>query len=261
MPYLRYALSSRDVEALLREQGVRVDHATVFRWVQRDAPELDTRGRPYLRAATDSYRIDETSVKIKKRWYSLDRAVDSTGATLDFRLSATRDADAAEQFFRKVLDAGHTPVPRVITVDRNAADPPAFEALQPDSPLPETCRLRQCKYLNNMLEQGHRLVKRLVNPGLGFGGFHTAQRTIQGSEAMHRLHKGPLKGLAQGEVIAQNRVIDHLFGLSVTVLSRVRRHASIVQWACISACGRTGERVPGGHGTSSRPGDHCHGSS
>jgi transposase-like protein len=187
--YLRYALSYRDVEELLRERGVWVDHTTVFRWVQRYAPELDKRCRPSLRATNDSYRVDETYIKIKKEWYYLYRAVDSTGATLDFMLSATRDADAAEQFFRKVLDAGHTTLPRVITVDKHAAYPLAFDALQHDGTLPETCLLRQCKYLNNMLEQDHRLVKHRVNPGLGFGAFATAQRTIQGYEAMHMLHK------------------------------------------------------------------------
>jgi transposase, IS6 family len=76
-------------------------------------------------------------------WSYLYRAVDSTGATLDFMLSPTRDAGAAERFFRQVLQASHTRTPRVITVDKNAAYPPAFDALQQDSTLPETCRLRQ----------------------------------------------------------------------------------------------------------------------
>jgi IS6 family transposase len=212
--YLRYALSYRDVEELLRERGVWVDHTTVFRWVQRYAPELDKRCRPSLRATNDSYRVDETYIKIKKQWYYLYRAVDSTGATLDFMLSATRDAGAAEQFFRKVLDAGHTTLPRVITVDQNAAYPPAFDALQRDSTLSETCLLRQCKYLNNVIEQDHRFVKRRVNSGLGFGAFHTAQRTIQGYEAIHMLRKGQIEGLAKRDVLAQNRVIDQLFGLA-----------------------------------------------
>jgi transposase, IS6 family len=187
--YLRYALSYRDVEELARERGLSVDHTTVFRWVQRYAPELDKRCRPHLRATNDSYRVDETYIKIKKHWYYLYRAVDSTGATLDFMLSTTRDADAAERFFRQVLQASHTRTPRVITVDKNAAYPLAFEALQHDSTLPETCLLRQCKHLHNTLEQDHRFVKHRVNPGLGFGAFATAQRTIQGYEAMHMLHK------------------------------------------------------------------------
>jgi transposase, IS6 family len=212
--YLRYALSYQDVEALLRERGISVDHTTVFRWVQRYAPELDKRCRPQLKATNDSDRVDETYIKIKKHWYYLYRAVDSTGATLDFMLSSTRDADAAERFFRRVLQASHTLTPRVITVDKNAAYPPAFEALQQDSTLPETCLLRQCKYLNNVVEQDYRLVKCRVNPGLGFGAFATAQRTIQGYEVMHMLHKGQLEGVTKGDVLAQNRVINQLFGVA-----------------------------------------------
>jgi transposase, IS6 family len=212
--YLRYALSYRDVEDLMRERGVAVDHTTIFRWVQRYAPELDTRCRPRLKATNDSYRVDETYIKVKKQWCYLYRAVDSTGATLDFRLSTTRDAKAAECFFRKVLAARHTTSPRMITVDHNAAYPPAFAALQQERTLPESCRLRQCKYLNNVVEQDHRFVKRRVNPGLGFGALHTAQRTIQGYEAMHMLYKGQLEGIAKGDILSQNRVINQLFGLA-----------------------------------------------
>jgi IS6 family transposase len=118
--YLRYTLSYRDVEELMRERGMWVDHTTVFRWVQRYAPELDKRCRPYLNITNNSYRVDETYIKINKQWYYLYRAVDSQGQTLDFLLSPTRDAEAAERFFRKVLRAAHTTVPRVITVDKNA---------------------------------------------------------------------------------------------------------------------------------------------
>jgi transposase, IS6 family len=179
--YLRYALSYRDVEELLRERGTSVDHTTVFRWVQRYAPELEKRCRPLLKVTNDSYRVDETYIKVKKRWYYLYRAVDSEGHTIDFMLSATRDAKAAERFFRKALRASHTAPPRVITVDKHAAYPLAFDTFQQDGTLPETCLLRACKYLNNDIEQDHRFVKRRVNPGLGFGAFATAQRTIQGA--------------------------------------------------------------------------------
>ena len=127
-------------------------------------------------------------------------------------LSPTRDADGAERFFRQVLQASHTLTPRVITVDKNAAYPPAFEALQREKTLPENCQLRQCKYLNNVVEQDHRFVKRHVNPGLGFGAFAMAQRTIQGYEATHMLHKGQLEGITKGDVLAQNRVINQLYG-------------------------------------------------
>ena len=123
--YLRYSLSSRDLEEMLRERGIRVDHATLYRWVQRYAPELDRRCRPHLKATTDSWRVEETSVKVKGTWMYLYRAVDSESATLEFLLSAPRDAEAARRFFSKVLGAPHTTAPRVITVDKNAAYPKA----------------------------------------------------------------------------------------------------------------------------------------
>jgi transposase-like protein len=160
--------------------------------------------------------VDETYLRIKQQWHSLDRAVDSTGATLDFRLSTTRDADAAEQFFRKVLDARHTTLPRLITVDKHAAYPLAFDALQHDGTLPEACRLRQCKYLNNVIEQDHRCVKRRVNAGLGFGTFATAQRTIQGYEAMSMLRTGQIEGIARRDVLAQHRMMNERFGLAAS---------------------------------------------
>jgi transposase, IS6 family len=212
--YLRYALSYRDVEELMQERGVTVDHTTIFRWVQRYAPELEKRCRPQLKATNDSYRVDETYIKINKQWHYLYRAVDFTGATLDFMLSTARDADAAEQFFRRILDASHTTLPRVITVDKNAAYPPAFDDLQHEGTLPEICQLRQCKYLNNVIEQDHRFVKCRVNPGLGCGAFTTAQQTIQGYEAMHMIRKGQLEGITKRDVLAQNGVINRLFGLA-----------------------------------------------
>src|SRR5713101_7655441 len=127
--YLRYALSYRDVEELLRERGVAVDHTTVFRWVQRYAPALDKRCRPHLTETNDSYRVDETYITIKKQWYALSRAVDAAGQTIDFLLRARREANAAERFFRKALRAKHTATPRVMTVDKHAAYPPACETL------------------------------------------------------------------------------------------------------------------------------------
>jgi transposase, IS6 family len=185
-----------------RNGGVRVDHTTVFRWVQRYAPALDKRWRLCLRSTNNSYRVDETYIEIRKPWHDRYRGVDSTVATLDFMLSATRNADAAERFFRKVLQALHALTPRVKTVDKNAAYPLAFAILQHDGTLPETCLLRQCKYLNHVVEQDHRFVKRHVNLGLGCGAFDTAQRTIQGYEAMHIIRKGQIDGMARRDVLA-----------------------------------------------------------
>src|SRR4028119_408897 len=114
--YLRYPLSYRNLSEMMLERGLTVDHSTVYRWVQAYAPELDRRCRIHLKSTNDSWRVDETYIKVKGQWKYLYRAVDSSGNTLDFMLSAKRDARAAERFFRKTLSASHTQAPRVINV-------------------------------------------------------------------------------------------------------------------------------------------------
>ncbi len=171
--YCRYALSYRDLEEMMIERGIKVDHTTIFRWVQAYAPEMDNRCRSHLKMTNDSWKVDETYIKVKKEWKYLYRALDSKGNTLDFMLSAKRDAKAAKRFFIKVFNRGHTDVPRVINVDKNAAYPPALKELKAAGALPEETQLRQVKYLNNLIEQDHRFIKRRTNPGLGFGSFNT----------------------------------------------------------------------------------------
>jgi IS6 family transposase len=144
--YLRYALSYRDLEEMLRERGLQVDHTPIYRWVQCYAPELERRCRPHLKATADSWRVDETYVKVKGSWMYLYRAVDSAGNTLEFLLSATRNAQAAKRFFFKALGASHTTTPRVITVDKNAAYPKAFQELKAEGRFSNTEDLRQVKY-------------------------------------------------------------------------------------------------------------------
>jgi len=119
-------------------------------------------------------RVDETYVKVKKVWMYLYRAVDSQGNTLEFLLSPTRDAHAAKYFFAKALAAPHTSTPRLITVDKNAAYPKAFRELKAEGSMPDLCELRQRKYLNNLVEQDHRFIKRLVKLGMGFFSFESA---------------------------------------------------------------------------------------
>lgn len=212
--YLRYALSYRDLEEMMLERGLSVDHTTLYRWVQHYAPELDKRCRPYLKTTNDSYRVDETYIKVKGEWKYLYRAVDSEGNTIDFLLRAKRDARAAERFFRKALRAVHTTQPRVINVDQNAAYPPAFEALQQDGALSPSCTLRPIAYLNNIIEQDHRFVKRRARYCLGFGSFRTAWRTLRGFEVMHMIRKGQLHGIKRGDIIAQNLIIATVFGIA-----------------------------------------------
>ena len=140
--YLRYALSYRDLEEMMNERGLSVDHTTIYRWVQAYAPELEKRIRPHLRLTNDSYRIDETYVKVKGAWKYLYRAVDSTGQTIDFMLSAKRDTKAAKRFFRKMLKAASHSSQRMINVDKNPAYPPAVEQLKEEGTLPNRAQLR-----------------------------------------------------------------------------------------------------------------------
>ena len=160
--YLRYALSYRDLEEMMSERGLSVVHTTIYRWVQRFAPELEKRMRPHVKQSNDSWRVDETYVKVRGQWMYLYRAVDSKGQTLDFLLNQTRSKRAARLFFRKVLGQSHVTKPRVITVDKNAAYPPAIDDLKEDKLLSEECQYRASKYLNNRIEQDHRFIKRRV---------------------------------------------------------------------------------------------------
>jgi transposase-like protein len=212
--YCRYALSYRDLEEMMRERGVEVDHSTLNRWVLKYAPELDKRIRPHLQSTNDSWRVDETYIKVKGQWKYLYRAVDSTGNTLDFLFSAKRDARAAERFLRKTLNATHTQTPRVVNVDKNAAYPPAVDKLKADEQLPEITELRQVKYLNNRVEQDHRFIKRLIKPGMGFGSFNTARRTLRGMEAMNMIRKGQVEAVEKGDVRSQIEFVSQVFGIA-----------------------------------------------
>ena len=213
--YLRYSLSYRDLEEMMLERGLHVDHTTIYRWVQDYAPELDRRCRPHLKTTADSWRVDETYVKIKGVWTYLYRAVDSAGNTLDFWLSETRDSEAAKRFFHKALTAAHTVTPRVINVDKNAAYPKALKELKAEGIVPESCELRQVKYLNNRIEQDHRFIKRLTKPGMGLFSFETAERTLQGYEAMNMIRKGQVKGGGKGDILGQVAFIANLFRVAV----------------------------------------------
>jgi transposase-like protein len=208
--YLRYCLSYRDLEEMMAERGLKVDHTTIYRWVQRYAPELEKRCQPHLKQTNGSWRVDETYLKVKGEWLYLYRAVDSAGNTLEFLLSEHRDAQAAKRFLARALDASHTITPRVINVDRNLAYPKAVAELKAEGQLPQGCQLRPVKYLNNLIEQDHRFIKRLVKAGLGFFSFSTAWRTLRGYETMHMIRKGQVSA---GGVQAQVKFVNNLFGL------------------------------------------------
>jgi transposase-like protein len=141
--YLQFPISYRDLERMLADRGVSVDHTTVSRWTQYYAPEIDKRMRPHLQMTNGSWRVDETYIKVKGRWTYLYRAVDSRGKTIDFLLSGKRDAAAARRFFRKALKQSHTVRPRTITVDKNPAYPSASKSMKKAGELSRFARLRQ----------------------------------------------------------------------------------------------------------------------
>jgi transposase, IS6 family len=210
--YLRFSLSYRDVEELLADRGLHADHVTVWRWVQRYAPEMERRLRRRLKPTNDSWRLDETYVRVKGRWRYLYRAVDSSGATLDFLLSAKQDAVAAKRFLVKALEGANHPAPRVINTDGHAAYPPAVAQLKAEGNLAEDCRHRPVPYLNNVLEQDHRAIKRRVNASQHFRSFWGACRTIAGYEAIHMIRKGQAYGIAaSAKVTLLHRFILNLF--------------------------------------------------
>src|SRR4028118_2265643 len=194
--YCRFQLSYRDVEEMMRERGLDVDHSTVFRWVQRYAPEINTRLRPHLKMSGTSYRVDETYIKVGKTCKYLYCAVDKSGQTIEFMLSAKRDVSAAKRFFKKMMCAEHRRLPYSISVDKNAVYPEAFCASQEERAVPKDCRLRRVKYLNNVIEQDYRFIKKKVRASQCFKSFHPAERTLEGIEAMHMIRKGQVKRLA-----------------------------------------------------------------
>src|ERR1041384_3023023 len=212
--YCRFQLSYRDLEEMMNERGLSVDHTTVFRWVQRYAPEINKRMRQHLKMSGTSYRLDETYVKVGTEWKYLYRAVDSSGDTIEFMLSARRDVPAAKRFFKKLMRADHRRLPFSISVDKNAAYPEAFTTSQAEKVLPHDCKLRRAKYLNNEIEQDHRFIKKKVRASQCFKSFHTAERTLEGIEAVNMIRKGQVKRLAGSAARGQATFVASLFGVA-----------------------------------------------
>ena len=198
---------------MMEERDLLMAHTTIMRWVQQYGPELDKRVRRQLKQTNDSWRVDETYVKVKGQWMYLYRAVDSKGNTIDFYLSKTRDRKAAKRFFKKALRSFHASKPRVITVDKNPAYPIAIEELKKEKSILDDMQLRQQKYLNNIVEQDHRFIKKRVRSMLGLKTFRTAKQIICGVEAMHMLKKGQLQ---QGVKSVQSEIefIHTLLGVA-----------------------------------------------
>jgi putative transposase len=192
--YLAYPLSTRHVEELMEERGVDVDHATINRWVVKYSSQLDEAFQCRKRRAWTSWRMDETYIKVKGEWKYLYRAVDKYGKTIDFLLTEQRDEQAAKTFLTKAIRR-HGGVPEKITIDGSTANEAAIKSYNKEHGT--LIAIRKIKYLNNIIEQDHRAVKRVTRPMLGFQSFESAQCTLAGIELMHMIRKGQMEG---GEV-------------------------------------------------------------
>ncbi|MDE9484150.1 IS6 family transposase [Xenorhabdus bovienii] len=186
--YLAYALSLRNLEEMMAGRGVIVDHSPLHRWLIRLMPWLDKAFRRHKRSVGRRWRMDETYLKVKGQWKYLYRAVDSTGQTIDFLLTAKRDIAAALRFFRKAIR--HYGEPERVTSDKSGASTAALATLNADKPEEENITLRQSKYLNNLVEQAHRNIKRRIRQMRGFKSFRRAQTLLAGIELIHMIRKG-----------------------------------------------------------------------
>ena len=187
--YLRYSLSYRDLEEMMVEGGLTVDHATIWRWAQRYAPILNLRLCRERRHPNRSWRVDETYVRVAGNWVYLYRAVDSAGDTIDFMWSPNRDLVAAKQFLQLALHRTRRR-PRVINVDGHPAYATAIAELKESGELVRRCRCRPSPYMNNVLEQDHRFIKKRIAASLWFRSVGGALNTIAGLQSMNMIRKG-----------------------------------------------------------------------
>ncbi|PFN06822.1 IS6 family transposase [Bacillus cereus] len=210
--YLRYNLSFRNLVEMMEERGLSIAHTTIMRWVHQYGPQLEEKVRHHLKTTNDSCRVDETYIRVKGQWMYLYRAVDSEGNTIDFSLSKSRDKQAAKRFFKKALAFSYVSEPRVITVDKNPAYPGAIQVLKEEKHMPEGIKIRQVRYLNNIVEQDYRFIKKRVRSMLGFKSFKTATSILSGVESMHMIKKGQID-LRNQSVQNQKEFIHQVFGL------------------------------------------------
>ncbi|MGF6969427.1 putative transposase [Paraburkholderia sp. WC7.3g] len=187
--YVAYSLSLRNLEEMLAERDIDVDHSTVHRWVIKLVPLFEKTFRKYKRPVGKSWRVDETYIKVKGSWKYLYRAVDKAGNTIDFLFRARRDKAAARRFFEKAI--GQNGSPETVTIDKSGSNLAALNAVNAERNMP--IKVRQIKYLNNIVEQDHRAIKRRTRPMLGFKDFNCARVILSGIELMHMIKKGQLQ--------------------------------------------------------------------
>jgi len=186
----RFSLSYRDLEEMMMIRGAQIDHATLQRWVRRFVSLIDRRVRQRKKPVKGSWRMDETYIKLNGTWVYLYRAVDKEGNTIDFLLRAKRDAVAAKAFFRKTFKENGRP--DKVTIDKSGSNKAALDSFNKGVPKEQEIEIRQVKYLNNIVEQDHRFIKRRTRPMLGFKNFYSAKETISGIENIRMIQKGQI---------------------------------------------------------------------
>ena len=183
--YVAYPLSYRHIEEMMEERGVFVDHASINRWAIRFLPLLEKTFRKNKHPVGGSWRMDETYIKVKGIWKYLYGAVDKEGKTVDFHLTEKRDKVAANRFFEKAMRWNGDP--DKVTMDKSGANKTAIDEINCDREIP--IEVRQIKYLNNIVEQDHCFIKRIVRPMLNFKSFYSARNVLAGIELMHMIRK------------------------------------------------------------------------
>ena len=220
--YCRYGISYRDLEEMLSERGIDVDHTTIYRWVQRYAPEMEKRLRWFWRRGFDlSWRLDETYVKVRGKWTYLYRAVDKRGDTIDFYLSPTRSAKSAKRFLAKALRGlKDWEKPTKLNTDKAPSYGAAIAELKREGKLAAATEHRQVKYLNNVIEADHGKLKILIKPVRGFKSMPTAYATIKGFEVMRALRKGQARPWClQPGIMGEVRLVERAFGIGPSALT------------------------------------------
>ena len=203
--YVAYPLSLRHIEEVMQERGVFVDHATVHRWAIKMLPVLAVVFRRRKRPVGSSWRMDETYIKVAGQWKYLYRAVDREGDTVDFLLTAGRDLAAARRFLERVINLHD--LPEKITIDKSGANTAAIECIRADCCA--DIQLRESKYLNNIVEQDHRAIKRITRPMLGFKSFWSARIIIAGIETTHMIRKGQMDCPRQFNHVCSRSVLQN----------------------------------------------------
>ncbi len=213
--YLAYNLSLRNLEEMMAERGISVDHATVGRWVAHYSPELLERFNQRKRSVTGKWHVDETYIKVRGCWMYLYRAIDSNGDTVEFWFSETRNLTAAKRFLSKAFTRHGRP--ERIVIDGSQTNREAIQSCDTTNRLQDRARwelkpirIRQSAYLKNRIGQDHRAIKRRVRPMLGFQSVASAHAILGGIEMIHMMRKqqakyarNPLPSLAeQFEILA-----------------------------------------------------------